>query len=112
MGYVVVTHCYHAIIIHIFTECGALGLAIDNTGSGVNHLQIALDLVEGLERVPFWTLTTFKDFSKEAAFEEVAPENVDFLVTTDNVDILKESMAEINFSGNGGGDIALRATQG
>ena len=80
-----------------FSECGSLGLAIDNTGSGRSYLQTYLDLVEGLEKVPSWTLTTF-DCCR-----------VDSHVSTDNVDILKTSIVKINFSGSGG---TLCATQG
>ena len=100
-------------ILFTHSECGSLGLAIDNTGSGSDYLQILLGLVESLEKVPFWTLTTFNDFSNKIAFEEIASENVDFLVSTDNVDIFKESLIKMNFSGGGStSDFALRATQG
>ena len=97
-------------IIFTHSECGSLGLAIDNSGSGSAYRQNVLDLVNSLQKVPFWTLTTFNDFSENTAFEDVAPENVDFLVSTDNVDILKENIVGIDFSGSFDG--ALRATQG
>ena len=83
---------------HSHSECGSLGLAIDNTGSGSAYLQIVLDLVDGLEKVPSWTLTTFDCCRVDSQ-----------VVSTNNVDILKASMVEINFSGSGG---SLRATQG
>ena len=87
-------------------DCRSVGLAIDNTGSSEHLLQVALTLVEGLPSgVPSWTVATFNDVS-----EEIADENVKFVVTTDKLSDLRQSLNEIDFAE--GGDVEEQATQG
>ena len=106
--------CLPFFILH-YLECGPLGLAMDNTGSGAGIMKFALELVDGLKgkgtAIPSWTLTTFNDVDASIAFEDIASENVEHILSTDNVDTLRESMAtKVKFSG--GGDGPERATQG
>ena len=78
-------------------DCRSVGLAIDNTGSSEHLLQVALALVEGLPSgVPSWTVATFNDVS-----EEIADENVKFVVTTDKLSDLRQSLNEIDFAEGG-----------